>query len=184
LISIDTSRGSHRLAVLTLILTGMGVSVYLGLFQLRVLRSVWDPVFGVGSVRVLESGLSRALPLPDSLLGAFGYFCESVAFTIGGKNRFGAYSWCILIYAIIALGMGAVSLGLVMDQTFVIRNGCALCLFSALLSIILVVPALQEAFPAILIVKERRNRGESWCASLRFLTASRKRSPSDAQAAA
>jgi uncharacterized membrane protein len=64
---------ANRARTSILIFVGLCISIYLALFQLHVLPSVWDPFFSIGSIQVLESPLSSALPVPDSLIGAFGY---------------------------------------------------------------------------------------------------------------
>jgi uncharacterized membrane protein len=147
---------AQRTAISILIFVGFCISTYLGLFQLHVLHSVWDPIFTVGSIQVLESSLSKALPLPDSLLGAFGYFCEFITFLLGSTQRFGRGSWILFLYSLIALGMGAVSVGLVFYQTLIVQNWCTLCLVSALISMRLFFPGLRELTLSIREIKKKR----------------------------
>src|SRR5262245_21335128 len=56
---------------------GCGIAVYLALYQLGVLTSVWEPFFGSGSRDVLHSKMARFLPFPDALFSAVGYLIES-----------------------------------------------------------------------------------------------------------
>ncbi len=73
--------------ILVLAAAGLGVASYLAAYQFGSLRSVWEPFFGDGSVRVLHSFLSRLLPLPDAAVGACGYAAELVAGAVGGAHR-------------------------------------------------------------------------------------------------
>jgi uncharacterized membrane protein len=147
---------AERSRILSFIFVGMLISIYLGLFQLHVFRSVWDPLFVEGSIRVLDSPLSRALPVPDSLIGALGYFSEAVALIIGSKLRFGRGSWILFLYSIIALAMGVVSVGLVFYQAFAVHDWCTLCISSALISMGLSYPGLRELKFGLRAVKEEK----------------------------
>lgn len=158
----NPSSVSHRAPILVFILLGMGVAIYLGFFQLHVLSSVWDPIFHQGSVRVLKSPLSRSLPIPDSLLGAFGYFCEAIALSIGGQRRFETIPWIVILYSAIAFAMGAISLILIGYQALGLGSYCLLCLCSASLSLLLLFPAYREGVFALRIVRDRHKRGEPW----------------------
>jgi uncharacterized membrane protein len=146
----------QRTTILALIFIGLLVSIYLGLFQLHVFQTVWDPFFPVGSLQVLESPLSKAFPIPDSLIGAAGYFAEAVTLLIGSSRRFGRGSRMLFLYSIIAMGMGAVSVGLMFYQNLVVQNWCTLCVLSALISMRLFFPGLQELTLSVRVVRERR----------------------------
>jgi uncharacterized membrane protein len=98
---------ANRARTSILIFVGLCISIYLALFQLHVLPSVWDPFFSIGSIQVLESPLSSALPVPDSLIGAFGYFCEMITLLVGSTQKFGRGSNVLFLYSFIAMGMGA-----------------------------------------------------------------------------
>jgi len=49
--------------------------------------------FGAGSQNVLHSQLMRALPVPDSALGALGYLIEAVLGWAGSNERWRAQPW-------------------------------------------------------------------------------------------
>ncbi len=69
---LSDPRGRHRVPVIVLSLGGLVVATVLTLFQVGVLHSVWEPLFGTGSRRVLTSPVSEALPVPDASLGPPG----------------------------------------------------------------------------------------------------------------
>lgn len=134
---------NHSLVPWLLALAGVGVVIsgYLAAFQLGLLQGVWDPFFGDGSERVLTSAISRALPVPDALVGSLGYATDLVLaalFLVTGDRR-----------ALLALGaiasLGAITaIGLVVLQPIVVGTLCSLCLLSAAVSIVLALGALLE----------------------------------------
>jgi hypothetical protein len=67
----NPSAWSKRLPVIGLALLGCGIATYLGLYQVDVIRHVWEPFFGNGSEVILkQSTVAHLLPVPDALLGA------------------------------------------------------------------------------------------------------------------
>ena len=81
--SYNPSAWSQRLPIVALALVAFGMALYMALYQWRVIDTVWDPVFGAGSQRVLDSHESEQMRkwmrIPDSALGAFGYLTEAPA---------------------------------------------------------------------------------------------------------
>lgn len=67
-------------------MVGFAVATYLTLFQYGVVDTVWDPFFGDGSATVLESKLSRVLPISDGGFGAAGYLADDSS---GGRRGAG-----------------------------------------------------------------------------------------------
>lgn len=49
-------------------------------------RSPWDPFFGDGTRRVLDSDVSRAWTISDAGLGAVSYMLEALSGLMGGKT--------------------------------------------------------------------------------------------------
>ena len=80
--TIDGADAERRTAewravgLVILALIGLGVSLALAAFQLGIVNGVWDPIFGNGAQRVLTSPISRALPVPDAVIGAAAYVVE------------------------------------------------------------------------------------------------------------
>jgi len=91
--SYNPSRCSERLILVLLALAGFGIALYLSLYQWAVFSTVWEPFFGAGSRNVLHSQLMRALPVPDSALGALGYLIEAVLGWAGSNERWRAQPW-------------------------------------------------------------------------------------------
>ncbi len=78
---------------------GLAVSGYLALYQLKVFDHVWEPGFGSGSERVLQSSLSRLLPIPDAAVGAAAYALDAVTGLIGGQDRWRSMPWMVVCSA-------------------------------------------------------------------------------------
>jgi uncharacterized membrane protein len=135
---------TERVVVGVLAFAGALLAARLTAYQLGWTGPPWEPFFGDGSQRVLRSAFSRSLPFPDAMLGMIAYLAEVVAVAWGGPRRTQTEPVAVYVYAAIAAGMAAGSAALVVLQVAVIHALCTLCLASALLSFVLVVPAATE----------------------------------------
>lgn len=153
----NPSAGSERLPLIALALIGLGISIYLALYQLGVLTHVYEPYFGDGSVKVLHSPLSKMLPIPDALLGAIGYAVEILLGLIGGTARWRTSPKVVVGFGLVAGLMALVSIGLVISQPLLAHGWCTLCLCSAFASLCIVGPAMKELRAAIHELKSRRH---------------------------
>ncbi|HEV8434871.1 MAG TPA: vitamin K epoxide reductase family protein [Thermoanaerobaculia bacterium] len=126
----------------------MCVAVYLGLYQLRVIATVWDPLFGRGSELVLDSRVSQAIRrftiVPDSILGAVAYGCELIFALIGSTERYRRHRWLVLLFGVNSAALAVAALALVALQAFVIHAGCFFCLASAGCSLTIAGLAIEE----------------------------------------
>src|SRR3954467_11912573 len=118
---------SRHLVIGDLAVLGGLIAGYLALYELGVSQQVWDPLFGDGSVRVLTSPISRALPVPDAVLGFLAYALEAVlAFAIGfGFARPSGAVGALL--ALVVLGLSGAGVVLIGVQVFVVHALCTLC---------------------------------------------------------
>ncbi|MGE5360168.1 MAG: vitamin K epoxide reductase family protein [Bacteroidales bacterium] len=145
----NPSSWSHRVPILVLAVVGLIVSSYLTSYQLGLLRTVWDPLFGsVSSAHVLHSPLSRMLPVPDAGLGALGYLVDLILTSVGGEERWRTRPAVVLLLGVVVAGMALVSLGLVCYQAFFARTFCTLCLVSAAASLVILPLAWEEVAAA------------------------------------
>lgn len=147
---------------------GVIVSGYLGADQLGLVARVPDPIFGSASSQaVLHSRLSRALPVPDALIGAATYLLElALAIWVAVvERRSSAHPWLRTAYGAVVVGMALAGAGLTAVQAFWVQSFCSLCLLSALVSwVILFVaystyaPGFRAALVAILdsLLRARR----------------------------
>jgi hypothetical protein len=135
---------SRRPAVLAcLAAMGFAISAYLTAFQLGLVGHVWDPLFGSGSERVLTSGVSRLLPVPDASLGAAAYVVEALL-AVSILAGLGPRELVLGALAVIASLGAIVGLGLAALQPIAAGTFCSLCLTSTAISVALAVGALAE----------------------------------------
>ncbi|HEV2768426.1 MAG TPA: vitamin K epoxide reductase family protein [Acidimicrobiales bacterium] len=152
---------AQRLPIIGLALIGTGIAGYLGAFQLGLIDSVWEPFFGDGSQTVLTSKTSHLLPVPDAVLGALSYVADAVTGAIGGTKRWKTMPWIVIIFGIAVGPLGAISILLVILQPVLYDSFCTLCLASAVVSVAMIGPAVDEVLASLQFLKRRRTQGRS-----------------------
>lgn len=157
----NPSTWGQRLPLVVLAAVGMLIATYLGLYQLRVFDTVWEPFFGEGSQKVLNSPVSELLPIPDGLLGAIGYLTDVVAGVIGGIGRWKTKPWIVIIFGLAVGPLGLVSILLVVLQPVLIDAWCTLCLASAVISVVMISPALDEMLASLQYLQRVKRSGRS-----------------------
>jgi biotin transporter BioY len=157
----NPSSWRKRAPLLVLAAAGFLIAFYLGLYQLHVFSKVWEPFFGNGTNAIVNSSFSRSLPVPDALLGAFGYLSDMILVSVGSENRWQSKPWIVILYAMLISLMGIVSVLLLILQPFVLHAWCTLCILSAILSLSMVVPAFIELVAALQYIKNEREKGKS-----------------------
>jgi len=163
--STNPSAWHQRLPLVALAVAGAGVASYLALYQLRVLAGVWDPFFGAGSRTILDSAVSTILPVPDAAVGAAGYLVDAVTGLIGGRARWRTMPWIVILFGIAVGPLGAVSIGLVILQPLLFDAWCTLCLVSALISVVMIGPALDEVLASLQHLRRVHDAGgAAWSA--------------------
>ena len=155
------SSWEKRKALLILAVAGFFVALYLGLYELKVFETVWDPFFGSGTRNVLNSSFSRSLPIPDGILGAFGYLCDVILVSIGNESRWYASPWIVILYFLLVVLMALVSIFLIILQAFIVHAWCTLCLLSAVLSISMVYPVLTEFAATMHYLRHQKDSGKN-----------------------
>ena len=146
-----------------LAIAGFAIAGYLALVQLGIAGQAWEPLFGRGSETILHSAVSRLLPVPDAALGAAGYLLDAVSGAIGGRTRWRSKPWVVILFGIAVGPLGAVSLLLVILQPVLFHAWCTLCLASALVSLLMIGPAMDELLASLqLLVRERRSGRPVW----------------------
>jgi uncharacterized membrane protein len=144
-------------------LAGLLIAVYLSLYQLNVFSNVWEPFFGSGSRKVLNSPIAGMLPVPDASLGAFGYLTDVVMALVGGESRWKTMPWAVVIFGVATGPMGLVSILLVISQPVFLNAWCTLCLASAIISVMMISPAMDEVLASLQYLQRvKRNRQSVW----------------------
>jgi hypothetical protein len=150
--------GPHfRVPAMILALCGCGVAAYLAYCQIADVSSVWDPFFGDGSRRIIDSGLSRSLPVPDALVGAIGYLIEATLEALGGGQRWRKQPELVLALGAIATAFVLGSAALVAYQA--LHTWCTLCLASAGISAVVFILSLPEVLATLQHVRHQLSEG-------------------------
>lgn len=157
----NPSEWGQRIPIVILAFLGFAVASYLALYQLKMVETVWEPFFGNGSKKILNSSTSRILPIPDAALGAFGYFVDAITGLIGGRGRWKTMPWMSIIFGLAVGPLGAISVLLVILQPVLYDSWCTLCLASALISIIMIGPAMDEMLASLQFMKKAKKQGHS-----------------------
>ena len=145
----NPSSWPQRLPIVGLALVGFAIATYLALYQYGVVDTVWEPFFGDGSATVLDSSLSRVLPVPDAALGAFGYLLDAVTGVAFGVSRWRSQPWIVIIFGFAVGPLGAISILLVIAQPVLYGAFCTLCLASAVISLAMIAPAVDEVLASL-----------------------------------
>lgn len=157
----NPSTWSQRLPIVGLAVVGFAIAGYLTLFQVGAIATVWEPFFGRGSERILTSRISHVLPIPDAALGAFGYLLDAVTGAIGGVRRWRTMPWIVVLFGLAVGPLGFVSVMLVVFQPVLLDAWCTLCLASAVVSVAMIGPAMDEMLASLQHLARVKRKGES-----------------------
>lgn len=154
---------SQRIPIIILALVGFGIATYLSLYQLEYIDTVWEPFFGDGSITILNSKISHILPIPDAALGAFGYLVDAVAGIIGGITRWRKMPWVVIVFGLAVGPLGFISVMLVVFQPVLFSAWCTLCLASAIISVLMIGPAMDEMLASLqYLQRAKRSEASTW----------------------
>ena len=152
---------SQRIPIVVLAVIGFLIASYLALYQLKVFDTVWEPFFGNGSIKILNSPISHALPIPDGALGAFGYLVDALAGVIGGPRRWKTMPWMVVFFGIAIGPLGLISVMLVVFQPVLFDAWCTLCLVTAFISVVMIGPSMDEFLASLQYMKRAKSSGKS-----------------------
>lgn len=157
----NPSTWSQRWPLVIVALIGVGIAAYLSLFQFKILDNVWDPFFGGQTEKILTSPISKLLPVPDALLGAFGYVVDALTGIIGGTERWKTKPWIVIVFGVAVGPLGLVSILLVISQPVLFNAWCTLCLCSAVISVVMISPAMDEMLASLQFLQRVKRSGNS-----------------------
>lgn len=142
--SYNPSDWIQRGPIIAMAFVGFFLSRYLAAYQLGHIAYPWDPFFGDGTRRVLDSEISKAWPISDAGLGAVSYMLEALSGLMGGRNRWRTMPWMVVMFGVLVVPLGVVSIVLVMLQPMAVGAWCTLCLITAAAMLIMIAPAIDE----------------------------------------
>jgi uncharacterized membrane protein len=155
--SYNPSKWGQRVVICAFASVAFLIAVYMGLYQWRLIGGVWDPVFGDQSQKVLDSHVSHTMRrwfrVPDAILGAFAYLGDLILALAGSTRRWQFRPWLVMLFGLDVIPLGIVSAVLVVLQGAVVGSWCFLCLVTAVISLILVVLAIDEVWSCFLYMR-------------------------------
>jgi uncharacterized membrane protein len=157
----NPSSWPQRSILIALAFAGLLVSRQLAAFQLGYTDQVWEPFFGDGSRRVLNSQMSHMWPISDAALGAFAYTLEFLMGWMGSPMRWRTMPWMVTFFGILVIPLGLVHIFLVISQPVVVGAWCTLCLVAAALMLPMIPLQVDEVIAMGQHMVQARRRGES-----------------------
>lgn len=149
----NPSSWSHRVKLVILASVGAILAGYMSLYQLHLIDSVWDPVFGEGTERMLTSKVADVMSLvfhvPDALLGALAYAAEIILALAGSSRRWQYRPWLVALFGLNVIGLACVSAALVCAQGLIVHSWCFLCLITAAVSFSLLALSVEEIYACL-----------------------------------
>lgn len=159
---------SNRIPIILLAVVGLLISRYLAAFQLGHIDAAWDPFFADGTERIITSPVSEAWPVSDAGLGATAYALEIVTGVIGDKRRWRTMPWLVLLFGMLIVPLGVVSIFFIIIQPVVIGTWCTLCLVGAMAMLLQIPYSFDEILATLQFLKARRRQGRPvWYVLLR-----------------
>lgn len=165
--SYSPSSFTQRIPIVALAFVGLFVSRYLAAYQMGHVDGLWDPFFGPGgtSVRngseaVVTSWVSKGFPIADAGLGAFAYGLDILAGAIGDRRRWRTMPWMVLLFGMLIVPLGAVSVSFIIIQPPLIGALCTLCIVQAVVTVVLIPYSIDEVLATIQYLWRARRAGE------------------------
>lgn len=164
--SYNPSEWRQRIPICLLAWVAFLIASYMALYQWRLIPTLWDPVFGTQSQKVLDSSVARRMDawigIPDAALGALAYLGDAIFGLAGSTRRWQYRPWLVILFGIDVIPLGIVSAVLVFLQGAVVGYWCFLCLVTALISLVLVYMAYDEVYSSLNYLYRVRRETRSW----------------------
>lgn len=141
----------QRIPVIALAVIGLLISRYMAAYQLGHIDGVWEPFFAGaagnmknGTEEIITSRVSQAWPVPDAGLGALTYALEILVGLIGSSRRWRTMPWVVVVFGIMIVPLGMVSITFIVIQPIILGTWCTLCLIAAAAMLIQIPYSVDE----------------------------------------
>jgi hypothetical protein len=127
---------------------------------------VWEPFFAGGPApengteEIITSSVSQAWPVPDAGVGAVTYMLEILTGLIGSARRWRTMPWLVVLFGIMIVPLGAVSIIFIVIQPIVIGTWCTLCLIAAAAMLLQIPYSLDELVATGQFLWRRKRAGQ------------------------
>jgi len=158
----------QRLPVIMLAVIGLLVSRYLTAYQLDAIDGVWEPFFSGtlpdknGTEQIITSAVSESWPVPDAGIGALTYALEILVGVIGTSQRWRTMPWLVVLFGIMIVPLGAVSIFFIVIQPIVIGTYSTLALIAAAAMVWQIPYSLDELVATYQFLRRRHEAGQPW----------------------
>ncbi|HNP51588.1 MAG TPA: NAD-dependent epimerase/dehydratase family protein [Nitrosomonas nitrosa] len=166
--SYSPSDWLQRLPIIILAFVGFFISRYLCAYQLGHVDAVWEPFFDGnahdpknGTEEIITSSVSKAWPVPDAGLGAMTYALEILTGLMGSSKRWRTMPWLVILFGIMIVPLGAISIFFIIIQPIIIGTWCTLCLIAAAAMLIQIPYSLDELIATSEFLYRRKKQGRS-----------------------
>lgn len=164
----NPSDWTQRVPIVALALVGLYVSRYLAGYQLGHIDSVWEPFFmgdpadpQNGTEEIITSSVSEAWPVPDAALGGYTYMLEILTGIVGSRARWRTMPWLVLLFGLMVVPLGIVSISFVIIQPIVIGTWSTLALIGAAAMLLQIPYSLDELLAVLQFMRRRMKAGKS-----------------------
>lgn len=171
--SFNPSSWTQRLPIIVLAVVGLLFSRYLAAYQMGHVDGVWEPFFAGspadpknGTEEIVTSSVSEAWPVPDAALGAYTYALEILTGIIGSRARWRTMPWLVLLFGLMIVPLGIVSIGFIIIQPIVIGTWSTLALIGAAAMLVQIPYSVDELAASLSFLNRRRKAG---CSVLRVV---------------
>lgn len=159
--TFNPSSWFQRAPIIALAWMNFLLARYLTAYQLDHISAAWDPVFGDGTQRVLDSHISEAFPVSDAGLGAAAYIIEALIGYMGAANRWRTAPWTVALFGVLVIPVGVISTILMILQPVAVGAWCAICILTAALMIVMACLALPEVVAMMQYLARCRRDGRN-----------------------
>lgn len=157
----NPSAWTQRIPVILLATICWFLARYMASYQLHYIHTIWDPFFGLGTQKVITSMISQEFPVPDAGLGALVYSLEAIMGAKGGVKRWHTMPWLVVIFGILVVPAGFVSILLIMIQPIAVGAWCGICLLTAVCMLIMLALSVDEVLAVLQFLNARKKEGQS-----------------------
>lgn len=166
--SYSPSSWFQRLPIILLAFIGFFISRYLCAYQLGHIEGVWEPFFAGslqdprnGTEEIITSSISKAWPVPDAGLGALVYALEILTGIIGSARRWRTMPWLVILFGVMIVPLGIVSIFFIIIQPILIGTWCTLCLIAAAAMLLQIPYSIDELVATGQFLYRRKKQGHS-----------------------
>jgi len=159
----------QRLPIIILAFIGFFISAYMAAYQLGHVETIWEPFFtGAipddgknGTGEIITSSISEAWPVPDAGAGAMVYLLEILVGVIGSSQRWRTMPWLTILFGILIVPLGAVSITFIIIQPILLDTWCTLCLMAAAAMLLQIPFSVDELVATCQFLLRRKRAGHS-----------------------